>query len=1511
MKKRTFIQRFTCVLLTLALMVPTFVMGQTTKSNDFITKSKKSEQEQLTHKKGTKMTSKMMELKREIKPTQDIPSARDYIKPSPKKNASRTALAVTESGATLYGNLIYHATWEDLSNVGYYSIDPNSGVYEVVGTNELLAGAGTVVDGIAYVSYADSFWGMIFGLYTLVYDVENATIIETIEHNYEDLTQYAVNMAYDYLNDKIYALTYTEDGYDLMLSEFDRDTYTYTKVTNFPLAAGVLAMTFDGNGAFYIINDDGIIRELNPNTGEVIREVCNSGFLPYYMQSACWSFKDNKILWAASNDYESYIISVDVTTGATETLCTFDNYEEWTSLYTTDPMADENAPAAPVVHYNADAPGSLLGSITVESPTHNVGGEVLTDTEYTLVVELNNTELFNNELTPGEDVAMNSVEFIEGINTIRSYAINTAGQGDIAVVKIYAGEDTPLPVTNLEVNIADDGKASLSWTAPTEGVNGGYLNTASLTYTIERSGETIATGVTNNYYEEQLPSELASYEWRVYAVSGNKVSQPTSTGSILFGSSVTLPYEQTFDNEACLDLYHIVDNNADGYTWKYDATKVALLYPYSSSFDADDYAFTPPLQLSNENMLLVEINASAYSSSYPERIEITLGSSTNPNEQTVVIPATQLDSEEAQTLRAYFSVEEAGDYYIGIHAVSYADQFYLLVKDIKVTEGPSFDAPAAVTDVTATAGANGALNATIAFKAPTQTLGGDALTENVTITVYRNDEIVGTTTLAPGAEGSITDSNAQNGVNDYVIVTSNSVGEGDIYEISCRCGVDTPSYVNDITFTTAADNMSSVMTWTAPTVGANGGYINPEDLVYTIYVPTADGYDVEAIGETTGLSYEVSTEDSYLDSYSYYISAKNESGESGLYGGSVVLGSPYTMPFIEEIKGTTLVNSPWLLYNADPTSNATWGLGGSLENYNLPETVTAPDGGMAVCYDDYELTGGECSLYAPKVTLNGGTAPTLYFAMYHYSGADDINELSVSITTDDASFNEIFAKKINDTDSYGWVEYSVSLDEYKDAPWIGIAFDATISTNGFVFLDYVKVENASENDITVQSINAPAKAAIGEEVEVKATIFNKGTNAAAFDVAFYLNDEEIENIEGEELESTYSNEYTAKFTPTADNIGTVTVKVVVTMTGAEDEVSNNNEATTTIRIEQPSLPVVTDLAATEENGTVTLTWSEPMFSTEEIVDDMEAYESFAIDNIGDYTLVDADYTETYSVNGYVVPSEYTPKAWQVWAPAEIGLTSESWLPYEGNKCLIAFSTVSGAANDWLISPEVAGGTEFSFWAAIPTTQYGSENFEVLYSTSNTDINSFQLIAQESKGTTNWEQYSYTLPNDAKYFAIRYTSVDIFALLIDNISYTVGNASTDMAVEGYNVFCNGNKINDTDVTEATYSYTVEESGNYMFNVTVIYNEGESQLSNTVTVEAILSIDDLNKLGINIYGQDNNIKIENVSGRTVNVYTIEGKVVCKMKSNDSDILIPAHTGVYIVEIDNSVVSKVIVR
>lgn len=1505
MKTSTFIRRFASVLLVIALMFPTFATAQTAGTNDFLKRSK-GEQEET--RQGKKMSHKMMQMQRATEASSEIPSATNLSKRVPNKNAHRAPLAVTESGAALYGNLIYHSQWQDASQTGYYSIDPNSGEYLPITTNELLAGASTVIDGIAYVSYVETYLGMyIMGMYTVVYDIEGGEIIEYIDHGGEDFSYYAINMAYNYADDMIYALTYDENGATTRLSTFDRTNYTYTPITDFPDTYDIYTMTFDPEGNLYMIFADGIIRQMDPATGEIIGELFNTGFEPVYMQSACWSPKDNYIIWAASNDDESHIIAVDIAASSTEILCSYSHLEEWVSLYTTDPVASDDAPEAPAIEVVPAYAAALNGNIKVTAPSTTVSGNTLNGAGLSLVIELNGVEIYNDEVSPGELVSLEAT-FAEGNNTARAYAANAAGKGIITSEKFYAGNDTPLPVTNLEVSVADGGIATLTWAAPTGGANGGYVDLSALTYNIERLGEVVATGITNTTYVDQLPDGMAQYEWAVYAVYGDKVSAPTYSDKILHGDAIALPYEHTFDHEGCLDIYTIIDNNGDNKTWTYDAAKSVLQYTYHTTNNGDDYAITPPIHLTNEKMISVEVSTYCHMLSYPERIEITLGTSTNPADHIVIIPNTDVTWNAPQTIRANISVEEEGSYYIGIHATSYADQYYLLVKDIKVSEAAGFDAPKAVENVTATPGANGALTATLAFTAPTETFGGDPLTEDVTVTAYRNDAVVGTTTCTPGGTGAIVDNNAVNGVNKYVLVTSNSAGNGDMYEISCYVGVDIPASVTNIKFTTAEDNMSSVMTWDVP-VGAQGGYINPEELIYTIYVPTSDGYNITPVDETTELSYEITTNSSTLEGYSYYVSAKNSAGESDAYGGSVVLGKPYTLPFVEQLEGTTLVNSPWYTYS-DNSSYAEWEMGGMMENYNLPEPVTAPDGGMFICYDFWEYADGSCGLLVPKVTLAGADAPTLYFSMYHYTTASDINELVVSITTDDDSYEEIFAKKVNNAPGNGWVEYQVNLDEYKDATWIGIMFDAYIAANGFVFIDYIKVENAAENDVMLQSLVAPSNVTMGEEVEFIANVLNKGSNTASYDVTFYVDDEEVTTVTESELASNESKAYTAKFTTKAENIGEMIVKAVVTM--SNDEVENNNEATTKVTVTQPYLPVVTDLAGEEVGGAVTLTWSEPIIAGSGTIDNMEKYESFIIDNIGDYTVVDADNLQTYGIQGYDgMPYVNGPKAWQVWAPGDLGITTDTWLPYSGDKCLVAFACWDGPASDWLITPEIMGGTEVSFYANIPTDQYGAESFEVLYSTTDTNIESFEVLEQESKGTLGWEKYTYMLPNDAKYFAIRYTSYDIFALLVDDFSFVESSSSSDLAVVGYNVYHNGNKINTDVITETTYTTSeILANAENTYNVTVVYNEGESLFSNTVVFKAT-GIEDINDLGVNVYGQDDFIKIENVSGRIVNIYTVDGKVVYNAKATDNDILIPANLGVYIVNIDNVASCKVFVR
>ena len=159
---------------------------------------------------------------------------------------------------------------------------------------------------------------------------------------------------------------------------------------------------------------------------------------------------------------------------------------------------------------------------------------------------------------------------------------------------------------------------------------------------------------------------------------------------------------------------------------------------------------------------------------------------------------------------------------------------------------------------------------------------------------------------------------------------------------------------------------------------------------------------------------------------------------------------------------------------------------------------------------------------------------------------------------------------------------------------------------------------------------------------------------------------------------------------------------------------------------------------------------------EPVVDDFEGYESFIYENIGDYTVVDGDGLTSAGILFVEFPNMGTPMAFQVWEPLAEGVdvTSNNWKPHSGEKCLVSWAGLSYDGltpqnDDYLISPEIIGGTNVSFYATIPTTEYTPETFEVLYSTTTTDVDAFELLATESVLNVGWKEYSYQLPENAR------------------------------------------------------------------------------------------------------------------------------------------------------------------
>lgn len=119
--------------------------------------------------------------------------------------------------------------------------------------------------------------------------------------------------------------------------------------------------------------------------------------------------------------------------------------------------------------------------------------------------------------------------------------------------------------------------------------------------------------------------------------------------------------------------------------------------------------------------------------------------------------------------------------------------------------------------------------------------------------------------------------------------------------------------------------------------------------------------------------------------------------------------------------------------------------------------------------------------------------------------------------------------------------------------------------------------------------------------------------------------------------------------------------------------------------------------------------------------------------------------------------------------------------YEGDYDF-RFSSYSTATdyNQYLISPELTlTGNDAYVLSFFYKGYNSSENFRVLYSTTNNSLSSFTQLADFTNVATTWTQVSLELPAGTKYFAIDYYGNYQFYLYVDNIS--VGNATPSIAL----------------------------------------------------------------------------------------------------------------------------------
>ena len=282
----------------------------------------------------------------------------------------------------------------------------------------------------------------------------------------------------------------------------------------------------------------------------------------------------------------------------------------------------------------------------------------------------------------------------------------------------------------------------------------------------------------------------------------------------------------------------------------------------------------------------------------------------------------------------------------------------------------------------------------------------------------------------------------------------------------------------------------------------------------------------------------------------------------------------------------------------------------------------------------------------------------------------------------------------------------------------------------------------------------------------------------------------------------------------------------------------------------------------ETKTTATFTWNQAL---ESFFDDMESYEAFTVDEIGDYITVDLDGRQTYFWNNVMAPNKNYVGSFMVVAPLETdpAQTQSDAQPYSGEQYLACFDALNDTNDDWLILPGVkaVNGSVFSFYGKSLNSEYGYERFSVWVSTTGTNApDGFVKISdgEYMEAADEWTKYSFDLSayaGSTVYVAIRCVSANSFAFMVDDISVGVPveeeTKNGYKALQAFNVFLDEEEL-ASGVMATEYLFedlTLDKT--YTAGVQAVYTTGVSEISTLVFVTGDVAAEVLDALHFSFY------------------------------------------------------------
>lgn len=1303
------------------------------------------------------------------------------------------------------------------------------------------------------------------------------------------------------------------EGYVFGTIELNKDAkYPVTPIAE--LTEQINSMAIDAAGQIYAISFAGDFYKVNKKTG-AFTKIGATGVVPKFLSSACIDRKTGRMYWSVSpEDGKGYMYEVNTATGKASLICQLQYNDEIVGMYIPF-VCEAKAPAAPV-NVTCNFPsGSLTGSVDFTVPATTYDGEAASGS-VSYKVYVDGFEAASGTAAHGAQVSAPVVLQKAGNQAFVVVLSNAAGESERVKVVSFMGKDTPTaPAPSLTYS---NGNFRIKWPAVTTTVNGGYMDTDKLTYCVTRYPDSVvvypATPLTSVTDPVTEPDNYVSYYYTVSASCEGNTSATGVTNRVGLGN-IKAPWKTTFDVAEDFDIFTVIDGNKDGKTWEfYKPQLAARCVPNTGNTAKDDWLITPSIYM--EGGKTYYISADAWiGTTNKEKFSMWLGKAPTAEAMTdSIIPETELGSKTRANYGNYFTVAESGSYYVGIHGSSDAKRSNIYIDDIAISAAINAGAPDSVTNVVLTPDANGAYTATLRGKTPTVNLIGKPLEGKVGVVITRNNsEVKRITELTPGADFSFTDNVDGPGTYTYGITAYNSHGEGTLVQVIDFIGINRPADVTNVRITESASEPGRVtLTWTAPTTDINGRPIPAGKVKYNIVDLSAGNIITVASGiSTTSYSWNPPKSD-IQDFVSGGVAAVTEGGMANTVNSDLIpAGTPYTSPYRESFdygKINTVIGRikvkgsyNWALYRSgtgriqEKDADGTFG-------YMAANGGAKGDAGMLV-------TG--------KIDLAKLSKPKFSFYVYNNTSQttkkENTNGIEVQArVAGDSVWTTLRKATVNELcngDTSVWRPVRISLDAFK-GKCVQLAITATKDAYDYTFIDALQVMEDLENNLSATRIDAPVLVNNNEPFNVDVRVHNNGSlKASGYSVQLFMNNkpEPVATLQGKDLEP--DDWYDAGFTRSLgfDDAEENSFSARIIFDADQDKGDNISSSFKVARkVSRKPAPLNLEAHGNDRHN-ARLTWKAPSAgsgNSESVTDHFENYESFANHGVGEWTFIDGDGAPIGFIKNITLPNipAYSRQSFFTFDSSYEGLNN-TFAAKSGVKYLASmFRMDDGKVDDWAVSPLLSGEQQtITFWAKSYSPNY-PEAIEVLYSNTGTKIAHFTKVKDINPVSSEWTQYSFDVPANSKYFAIRSVAAGAFMLMIDDVSY---RTRAEKPV-GYNVYRNNVKINTEPVTATVYEDNTADKGVATYRVTALYSNEESEPSNSAS---FTNSADLVNTGLNIYSNSGCIVVEGADGQPVRISATDGTLLFNAVASDT-VICPVSPGVYIVTA-GSHSTKLIVR